>query len=82
MIAAQLPPALQIRPIADQSIFVRSAISGVVREAIIAGLPDRADDPDLPRQLAHDAHHRGVDSAVDPLLAARCCRRWARPSTS
>jgi len=36
MIAAQLPPALEIRPIADQSIFVRSAISGVVREAIIA----------------------------------------------
>jgi multidrug efflux pump subunit AcrB len=35
-IKAQLPPALQIRPIADQSIFVRSAIGGVVREAIIA----------------------------------------------
>jgi multidrug efflux pump subunit AcrB len=37
LIAAQLPPALQIRPIADQSVFVKSAISGVVREAIIAG---------------------------------------------
>ncbi len=36
-IAAQLPPALRIQPIADQSIFVRSAISGVQREAIIAG---------------------------------------------
>ena len=35
-IKAQLPPTLQIRPIADQSIFVRSAIRGVVREAIIA----------------------------------------------
>ncbi len=35
-IAAQLPQALQIKPIADQSIFVRSAINGVVREAIIA----------------------------------------------
>jgi CzcA family heavy metal efflux pump len=35
-IAAQLPPALQIQPIADQSLFVRSAISGVVREAVIA----------------------------------------------
>jgi multidrug efflux pump subunit AcrB len=35
-IKAQLPPALQIRPIADQSIFVRSAISGVIREAVIA----------------------------------------------
>jgi len=32
----QLPPALKITPIADQSVFVRAAISGVVREAIIA----------------------------------------------
>ncbi len=36
--AAQiLPPQIRITPIADQSIFVRSAINGVVREAIIAG---------------------------------------------
>jgi len=32
----QLPPALRIRALSDQSIFVRGAISGVVREAIIA----------------------------------------------
>src|SRR5580704_6023725 len=31
-----LPPELQIQPLADQSIFVRAAVSGVVREAIIA----------------------------------------------
>jgi CzcA family heavy metal efflux pump len=36
MIRAQLPSALRIDPLNDQSIFVRSAISGVVREAIIA----------------------------------------------
>jgi len=36
LILAQLPPALRIKPIADQSIFVRAAISGVVREALIA----------------------------------------------
>ncbi len=30
------PPALDIRPIGDQSIFVKAAISGVVREGIIA----------------------------------------------
>jgi multidrug efflux pump subunit AcrB len=35
-ILAQLPAALKLTPIADQSIFVRAAISGVVREAIIA----------------------------------------------
>jgi multidrug efflux pump subunit AcrB len=32
----QLPPTLKISALSDQSIFVRSAISGVVREAIIA----------------------------------------------
>ncbi len=35
-IKGQLPPQLKIDPLADQSIFVRSAINGVVREAIIA----------------------------------------------
>ncbi|HYB41123.1 MAG TPA: efflux RND transporter permease subunit [Candidatus Methylomirabilis sp.] len=35
-IATTLPPELKIEPLADQSIFVRGAISGVVREAIIA----------------------------------------------
>ena len=32
----QLPPTMRIDALTDQSIFVRSAISGVVREAIIA----------------------------------------------
>ena len=36
VIKPQLPPALKITPLADQSVFVRSAIDGVVREAIIA----------------------------------------------
>ncbi|MCU1262744.1 MAG: Cation efflux system protein CusA, partial [Bryobacterales bacterium] len=31
-----LPPQLRIQPLADQSVFVRAAISGVVREAVIA----------------------------------------------
>jgi multidrug efflux pump subunit AcrB len=31
-----LPPALKIQPLADQSVFVRAAVSGVIREAIIA----------------------------------------------
>jgi multidrug efflux pump subunit AcrB len=35
-ISATLPPALKIHPLSDQSIFVRSAISGVVREVVIA----------------------------------------------
>jgi len=35
-IAATVPPSLKMSPLADQSIFVKSAISGVVREALIA----------------------------------------------
>ncbi len=35
-VAATLPPQLQIKPLADQSIFVRASIDGVVREAVIA----------------------------------------------
>jgi multidrug efflux pump subunit AcrB len=35
-IKGNLPPQLVINPLSDQSIFVRGAISGVVREAIIA----------------------------------------------
>jgi multidrug efflux pump subunit AcrB len=35
-IKGQLPPQLQINALSDQSIFVRGAINGVVREAMIA----------------------------------------------
>ncbi len=31
-----LPPELKVQPLADQSIFVRAAVGGVVREAVIA----------------------------------------------
>ena len=35
-VSTLVPPELKMTPLADQSIFVRAAISGVVREAIIA----------------------------------------------
>jgi multidrug efflux pump subunit AcrB len=35
-VQATLPPELKIQPLGDQSIFVRAAVSGVIREAIIA----------------------------------------------
>ncbi len=35
-VLASLPPELAVKPVADQSIFVRASINGVVREAIIA----------------------------------------------
>ena len=31
-----LPPQLNIQPLGDQSIFVKAAVAGVVREAVIA----------------------------------------------
>src|ERR1700721_370275 len=33
-VAQTLPPELKIHPIADQSVFVRAAVSGVIREAV------------------------------------------------
>ncbi len=35
-VLSTLPPQLRITPIGDQSVFVRSAVSGVIREATIA----------------------------------------------
>ncbi|WP_263358759.1 efflux RND transporter permease subunit [Acidicapsa ligni] len=36
IVQAQMPPQLRVNALSDQSIFVRSAIDGVVREAVIA----------------------------------------------
>jgi multidrug efflux pump subunit AcrB len=36
-IRAAMPPELKIQALSDQSVFVRAAISGVIREAVIAG---------------------------------------------
>jgi multidrug efflux pump subunit AcrB len=36
-VAQTLPPEFKIVPLADQSIFVRGAVNGVIRETIIAG---------------------------------------------
>jgi len=36
VVASTLPPELKIQPLADQSIFVRASINGVIREAVIA----------------------------------------------
>jgi multidrug efflux pump subunit AcrB len=38
VVSATLPPELKIQPLADQSIFVRASIAGVIREAVIAAV--------------------------------------------
>jgi CzcA family heavy metal efflux pump len=35
-VAQTMPPELKVTPLGDQSVFVRAAVSGVIREAIIA----------------------------------------------
>ncbi|MEP6715734.1 MAG: efflux RND transporter permease subunit [Terriglobia bacterium] len=35
-VEATLPPEMKVQPLADQSIFVRASIDGVIREAVIA----------------------------------------------
>jgi multidrug efflux pump subunit AcrB len=35
-VATIVPPALKMKPLSDQSIFVRGAVSGVIREGVIA----------------------------------------------
>jgi CzcA family heavy metal efflux pump len=35
-VASTLPPQIRIVPLSDQSVFVRAAVSGVIREAVIA----------------------------------------------
>ncbi len=37
-IIAQMPPELEVRQLADQSVFVRASIEGVLREALIAAV--------------------------------------------
>ncbi len=81
-VAATLPPELKIQPLADQSIFVRAAINGVVREAIIAACLTGLDDPDLPWQLAQHADHRDLHSALDSDVPSAPSARSAKPSTS
>ena len=54
-IMASVPPELKLSVFGDQSLFVRAAIGGVVREALIAAVLTGADDPAVPRQLAQHA---------------------------
>src|SRR5246500_450697 len=37
-VATIVPPTLKMTPLSDQSIFVRGAVSGVIREGVIAGV--------------------------------------------
>ena len=52
-------------------MFVKAAVSGVVREGVDRRGADRPDDPAVPGQLALDRDHRDLDPAGDPVVADR-----------
>ena len=60
---ASAPPDLQVKEFADQSLFVRAAISGVLKEGVIAASLTAADDFAVSRLMAQHVHHRVVHSA-------------------
>ena len=66
-----LPSSLNLHAVGDQSIFVKAAVFGVIREAALAAALCRPHDFDLPRQLALDADHPHRDSARYIVFADR-----------
>ena len=64
-IRALMPPDLKIEPLSDQSVFVRAAISGVIREAVIAGALTGLLILLFLGSWRSTADHHDFDSAVD-----------------
>ena len=56
---------MTIKPIFDQSMFVKAALNSVHDGRPDGRRPHRPDDPAVPGQLAADADHPGVHPAVD-----------------
>ena len=64
-----LPASLNLHAVGDQSIFVKAAVFGVIREAALAAALVGVMILLVPRQLALDRHHPDRDSARHPVLA-------------
>ncbi len=47
-ILSGLPKSLHVQPLSDQSVFVLSAIDGVLHEALVAARTDSHNDPAVP----------------------------------
>ena len=63
------PPGLEINELFDQSVFVKQALVGVLREGAIAAALTALDDPAVPGFMAIDAGRDDLHSAVDPVVA-------------
>ena len=81
-IQATLPPELSVKPLFDQSVFVRAALDGVLTRGADRRRADRPHDPALPRLVAPHARDRRLDPALDPGVDHRVLARSARRSTS
>lgn len=68
IIKEAMPKSLRIIPLGDQSVFVKDAVSGVVREATIAALLTGLMVSSVPRQLAPDGHYRDDNSVGGAVL--------------
>ena len=68
-IAATMPPELKMTPLADQSVFVKASLVGVVRK-VSSRFADFHHDPRVSRQLAKHADHLCLDPAVHSDFAA------------
>ena len=69
--------AVRVKEFSDQSVFVRAAISGVVREGVIAGSVDRSNDSSFSRFVEKHHHRRDLDSPFGSCLA-RGAKRLGR----
>ena len=69
LIESTLPDQLKLQPLADQSVFVRASISGVLREALIAACLTG-----LMILITQHFDHCRIDSAVDPDIHHRAER--------
>ncbi len=76
-IQAGLPPALTLTQLFDQSIFVRAAINGVLREGVIAACLTALMILLFLGQLAQHGGGGDLDPALDPLLDHHHGRAWA-----
>ena len=82
IIKPSLPAALNIKPIADQSMFVRASIEGVISEGVIAAALTSLMILLFLGSCALDADRHHLDPAVDHGRDRSCSPRSAERSTS
>ena len=63
--AGALPSELKLTPMFDQSLFVRAAIQGVIREASHGRMSDRGHDSSVLGELAQHSDYCDLDPALD-----------------